>query len=79
MVREADVLAEARDLAERIVANAPLAVREALRLARSAYDHPESDLLDLNQAASARINHTSAAAEGPGAFAEKRQPAWTGE
>lgn len=78
VVPAVDVMAEARTLAERITANAPLPVRESLRLARSADDHPETDLWDQNQTAWNRISRTDDAAEGPRAFAEKRPPTWTG-
>lgn len=63
-------------LARRICVNAPLAVREALSLARAAWDAPEEELWIKNQEAWRRINLTEDAKEGPLAFVEKRAPTW---
>jgi len=72
----AALLETARDLARRICANAPLAVRETLALARAAFALPEEQLQARNDAAWARIVASEDAAEGPRAFAEKRPAAW---
>lgn len=73
------VLEEARALAERICANAPVAVRESLVLARQAAEGlPEEQGWAKSAAASDRVRATDDAAEGPRAFAEKRPPRWTG-
>jgi enoyl-CoA hydratase/carnithine racemase len=66
----------ARDLALRICANAPLAVRETLALARALLTLPEEQLQSRNDAAWARIAASEDSSEGPRAFAEKRPPAW---
>jgi enoyl-CoA hydratase len=66
----------ARDLALRICANAPLAVRETLALARAVFSLPEEQLQARNDAAWARIAATEDAREGPRAFAEKRPAIW---
>ena len=66
----------ARGLALRICANAPLAVRETLALARAVFALPEEQLQARNEAAWARIAASEDAREGPRAFAEKRLPAW---
>jgi enoyl-CoA hydratase len=66
----------ARDLARRICANAPLAVRETLALARAVFALPEEQLQDRNEAAWARIAASEDAREGPRAFAEKRPAVW---
>jgi enoyl-CoA hydratase/carnithine racemase len=73
-----DVLPAARHLAERICANAPIAVRESLMLARRALDLTEDEAWRRSAAASERIHGTEDAAEGPRAFAEKRSPVWKG-
>jgi len=66
----------ARALALRISANAPLAVRETLALARAVFALPEEQLQARNAAAWARIAASEDAREGPRAFAEKRPAVW---
>jgi enoyl-CoA hydratase/carnithine racemase len=66
----------ARDLARRICANAPLAVRETLALARAVFALPEEQLQCQNDAAWTRIAASEDAREGPQAFAEKRPAVW---
>jgi len=68
----------ARELALRICANAPLAVRETLALARAMFALPEEQLQAANDAAWARIAASEDAGEGPRAFAEKRPAVWKG-
>ena len=70
------LLETARDLALRICANAPLAVRETLALARAVFSLPEEQLQARNDAAWRRIATTEDALEGPRAFAEKRPASW---
>jgi enoyl-CoA hydratase/carnithine racemase len=71
------LIATTRDLAARICANAPLAVRQTLATAREAYE-PTAAQWSRNDAAWARIAATEDAREGPLAFAEKRPPRWRG-
>jgi enoyl-CoA hydratase/carnithine racemase len=78
VVEPDDVLPTARALAERICRNAPVAVRESLAVARQALDLSEDDGWRLSAEAMERIRQTEDAAEGPRAFAEKREPRWTG-
>jgi enoyl-CoA hydratase len=66
----------ARDLGLRICANAPLAVRETLALARAVFSVPEDQLQARNDAAWKRIAASEDASEGPRAFAEKRPSIW---
>ncbi|PID73811.1 MAG: enoyl-CoA hydratase [Desulfobacterales bacterium] len=69
----------ARDLASRICANAPLAVRETLALVKASPDMSEAELWEINDAAWDRTLATEDAAEGPRAFTEKREPVWQGK
>jgi enoyl-CoA hydratase/carnithine racemase len=65
-------------LAETICANAPLAVRESLKLVRAAQDRDEAEMWSMSNAARQRIQTTEDFREGPLAFIEKRAPRWTG-
>jgi enoyl-CoA hydratase/carnithine racemase len=78
VVEPDEVLPTARRLAERICANAPIAVRESLVLARRAHELTDDEGWQLSAKASERIRATQDAAEGPRAFAEKRAPVWKG-
>ncbi len=78
LVEPDEVLPTARSLADRICQNAPLAVRESLAIARDALELTEEQGWERSAQASDRIHHTEDAREGPRAFAEKRQPQWTG-
>jgi enoyl-CoA hydratase/carnithine racemase len=78
VVADEEVLPTARRLAERICGNAPVAVRESLALARDAYEVDEDEGWRRSAAAMERIRQTEDAKEGPRAFAEKREPKWTG-
>jgi enoyl-CoA hydratase len=70
--------AEARAVADRIAANAPVAVRETRRIIDVALDHDDATLRALAGEAAQRVSATADAAEGPRAFAEKRPPRWQG-
>ena len=78
VVPAAEVLETARALARRITANAPIAVRESLAIARQAMELDEETLWRLSRAASDRMKLTEDFQEGPRAFVEKRAPRWTG-
>jgi enoyl-CoA hydratase/carnithine racemase len=79
VVPAAEVVAEALRLARRICANAPLAVRESLVLARRAASPEETELWSLVATATRRLSSTADWAEGPSAFTEKRAPRWAGQ
>ena len=78
LVPAAEVLPAARALADEICANAPLAVRETLALARAALDLTEEEAWQRSIEASQRVAQSEDAKEGPRAFVEKRPPRWTG-
>ena len=71
-------LEAALGLAEKVCANAPLAVREALGLVTLEITGDESELWAASHAAHARLLATEDVAEGVGAFFERRPPRWTG-
>ena len=66
-------------LAETIIENAPIAVRESLSIARLAQDKDDETLIQLMQEASLKVFQTADAKEGPLAFVEKRKPNWIGK
>jgi enoyl-CoA hydratase/carnithine racemase len=68
----------ALDLARRVTANAPIAVRESLAIARQAAELDEETLWTMSRAASDRMRQTEDFQEGPKAFVEKRAPRWVG-
>lgn len=72
-------LREAHELAKRIAINAPLAVRDSLRVARASDDMSEYELRLLGSECLARLALTDDYKEGPRAFIEKREPNWTGK
>jgi enoyl-CoA hydratase len=73
------VLTEALALADRIAANAPLAVRYSKSVMRRAAELPESEGWKINQEAVDVVFNSADAMEGPVAFAEKREPRWQGK
>jgi enoyl-CoA hydratase len=66
-------------LAERIAANAPLAVRETLRLMLSLEDADDATGFKESGAAMINLANTEDFWEGPKAFLEKRDPEWKGK
>ncbi len=74
-----DVLSEAVALAERIAANAPLAVRWSKKVMKRAAELPESEGWAVNDEAVGIVFSSADAMEGPIAFAEKRPPNWQGK
>lgn len=73
-----EVLDAALALAATIAANAPLAVREAIGLARQAPDLDDGAGRLAAEAALDRLMATEDYQEGPRAFVEKRAPQWKG-
>lgn len=72
-------LAVAEELARSIAANAPLAVRETLRLSRAAEAAALAPLWPENARTLQTIMASQDATEGARAFLEKRAPDWRGE
>src|SRR5437588_7612023 len=73
-----ELMPTAKRLAARICANAPLAVRGSLGIARSAHELSEAEAWTRSAEARTRVMQTADAQEGPRAFAEKREPTWIG-
>jgi enoyl-CoA hydratase len=68
----------ALQVAAAVCACAPVAVREALSIARAAYDHTDRELHELTREAMQRNSQSEDYREGPRAFLEKRPPRWVG-
>ena len=79
VVPGAEVLDVAIALAERIVRNAPLAVRTSKSVMKRATELTEQQAWPVNDEAFAMIGTSSDALEGAIAFAEKRDPNWQGK
>ena len=73
------LLDEAIALAERIAANAPLAVRYSKSVMKRAAELPEAEGWKINAEAVGVVFSSADAMEGPIAFAEKRPPKWQGK
>ena len=79
VVPAAQLMDEAIALAERIAANAPLAVRYSKKVMKEAVEVPEADGWKINAEAVGVVFSSADAMEGPIAFAEKRPPKWQGK
>lgn len=80
VVPDGQALAKARELADMVAANGPLAVKAVLKSMRETAAMSEADGLAHELTIGEPIIFgTKDAKEGPRAFAEKRQPVFTGE
>lgn len=73
-----EVVAEAMKLADRICANAPVAVRESRKVALGAFEQDDESLWRESGRAFSVVAKTEDFSEGPRAFVEKRSPEWKG-
>jgi enoyl-CoA hydratase len=78
LVDPGEVLDAALALAERICANAPLAVRASRLVVLDGAHADDKAAWDMTNAAMAKILGSEDFQEGPRAFIEKRAPNWTG-
>ena len=78
LVKPGETVRGAVELAAAMCKNAPLAVRESLRIARQAADLDDATLMRLSVEAQERLSETEDYAEGPRAFLERREPRWVG-
>jgi E-phenylitaconyl-CoA hydratase len=74
----AELMDTAMEYAQRIAANAPLAVQAAKELALRSRDMDLTSGLRMEQAMNRLLQFTADAGEGPAAFAEKREPVFGG-
>jgi enoyl-CoA hydratase len=73
-----EALTAALELAERVAKNAPLAVAASKQLIDAAVDGTAEDFWKLQDGLIGPVFGSNDAKEGPRAFAEKRDPEWTG-
>ncbi|MGO4391122.1 enoyl-CoA hydratase/isomerase family protein [Variovorax sp. M-6] len=78
VVPRAGLLDEARALAQRIAANAPLTVKSCRALVYQSTEMGRSAALRVGDRLFERVYLSEDAQEGPRAFAEKRAPRWRG-
>jgi enoyl-CoA hydratase len=78
VVPDGTALEKAREIAELIAANGPLAVQAILRTIRDTEGMHEEDAFELDAKVGAPVFSSNDAKEGPRAFAEKRTPEFTG-
>jgi len=79
VVEDGQALAKAREIAERISANGPLAVRGILATLRETETLSEEEAFAIEQQHGLKVMTSKDAVEGPRAFLEKRPPQFTGE
>ncbi|MEM7017202.1 MAG: enoyl-CoA hydratase-related protein [Pseudomonadota bacterium] len=79
MVPEAEVVATAKSLAERVTAAAPLAVQHSRSVAIQAFTEEDETLWQASFKAFSENAKTEDYQEGPRAFIEKRSPLWKGK
>jgi enoyl-CoA hydratase/carnithine racemase len=79
VVPATELMATARSYAQRIAANAPLALQAAKELALRSRDLDLAGGLRLEQVMNRMLMATDDAREGPAAFAEKRAPRFKGK
>ena len=78
VVPDGQALAKAREIADRIARNGPLAVKGILATLRETEAMPEQEAFAIEMAHGGKVMASNDAAEGPRAFLEKRAPNFTG-
>jgi enoyl-CoA hydratase len=78
VVPDGQALAKAKEIAQRIARNGPLAVQGILATLRATEAMPEEQAFEIEMDHGRRVMSSNDAAEGPRAFLEKRDPEFTG-
>jgi len=78
VVPDGQALAKAREIAERIAKNGPLAVKAIVATLRQTETLPEEDAFAIEQKYGMEVMASEDAEEGPRAFLEKRAPMFKG-
>ena len=78
VVPDGQALAKAKQIAERIAANGPLAVKALVATLRATETLPEEQAFEIEQQHGLKVMMSADASEGPRAFLEKRKPVFTG-
>jgi len=79
VVPDGQALTKAREIADRIASNGPLAVTAILATLRRTEAMPEEEAFKIEMELGIKVMSSKDAAEGPKAFLEKRPPVFTGE
>jgi enoyl-CoA hydratase len=79
VVPDGQALAKAREIAERIASNGPLAVAGILATLRATETLSEEEAFKIEMSHGMKVMMSKDAAEGPKAFLEKRPPVFVGE
>ena len=79
VVPDGQALTKAREIADRIAANGPLAVKAILATLRETETLSEQEAFAIEQGYGMKVMSSKDAGEGPRAFLEKRDPVFTGK
>ena len=79
VVPDGQALAKAKEIAARIAANGPLAVKAIIATLRATETLPEEEAFEIEQQLGMKVMMSQDAAEGPRAFLEKRKPVFIAE
>lgn len=79
VVADGTALERAREVAERVASNGPVAVQAVLRTLRATECLPEAEAMKIDSEIGMRVFTSDDAKEGPRAFIEKRTPNFTGQ